>query len=61
MDDELTDREIDLTPNVYRFVPIRNGATINAHTIDERIKISAHMEILRFYYDLIRNFDAAKV
>ncbi|KAK6213634.1 peptidase family M20/M25/M40 [Colletotrichum tabaci] len=52
---------LNLTPNVYRFVPIRNGATINAHTIDERIKISAHMEILRFYYDLIRNFDAAKV
>ncbi|OHW96264.1 peptidase family M20 M25 M40 protein [Colletotrichum incanum] len=52
---------LSLTRNVYRFVPIRNGATINAHTIDERIKISAHMEILRFYYDLIRNFDAADV
>ncbi|KAF9873871.1 peptidase family M20/M25/M40 [Colletotrichum karsti] len=52
---------LNLTPNVYRFVPIRNGYTINAHTIDERIKIDAHMEILRFYYDLIRNFDAAGV
>ncbi|KAL0938532.1 vacuolar carboxypeptidase [Colletotrichum truncatum] len=52
---------LNLTPNVYRFVPIRNGATLNAHTIDERIKISAHLEILRFYYDLIRNFDAADV
>ncbi|OHF03549.1 peptidase family M20/M25/M40 [Colletotrichum orchidophilum] len=50
---------LSLTRNVYRFVPIRNGYTINAHTIDERIKFSAHMEILRFYYDLIRNFDAA--
>ncbi|OLN96294.1 putative carboxypeptidase C24C9.08 [Colletotrichum chlorophyti] len=51
---------LNLTPNVYRFVPIRNGYTVNAHTIDERIKISAHMEILQFYYDLIRNFDAAE-
>ncbi|KAK2021752.1 peptidase family M20/M25/M40 [Colletotrichum zoysiae] len=52
---------LNLTRHVYRFVPIRNGATINAHTIDERIKISAHMEILSFYYDLIRNFDAADI
>ncbi|KAK1623651.1 peptidase family M20/M25/M40 [Colletotrichum phormii] len=52
---------LSLTRNVYRFVPIRNGYTINAHTIDERIKFDAHMEILRFYYDLIRNFDAADV
>ncbi|KAK1982638.1 peptidase family M20/M25/M40 [Colletotrichum cereale] len=52
---------LSLTRNVYRFVPIRNGATLNAHTIDERIKISAHMEILSFYYDLIRNFDAADI
>ncbi|TKW50858.1 putative carboxypeptidase C24C9.08 [Colletotrichum tanaceti] len=52
---------LNLSPNVYRFVPIRSGATVNAHTIDERIQISAHMEILRFYYDLIRNFDAAKI
>ncbi|KAF4777684.1 peptidase family M20/M25/M40 [Colletotrichum scovillei] len=50
---------LGLTRNVYRFVPIRNGYTINAHTIDERIKFEAHMEILRFYYDLIRNFDAS--
>ncbi|KAK1725014.1 peptidase family M20/M25/M40 [Colletotrichum acutatum] len=52
---------LGLTGNVYRFVPIRNGYTINAHTIDERINFDAHMEILRFYYDLIRNFDAAEV
>ncbi|TEA19668.1 putative carboxypeptidase [Colletotrichum sidae] len=52
---------LSLTPNVFRFVPIRNGASLNAHTIDERIKISAHLEILSFYYDLIRNFDAADV
>ncbi|KAK1967823.1 peptidase family M20/M25/M40 [Colletotrichum sublineola] len=52
---------LSLTRNIYRFVPIRNGATLNAHTIDERIKISAHMEILSFYYDLIRNFDAADI
>ncbi|KAF6832518.1 vacuolar carboxypeptidase [Colletotrichum musicola] len=50
---------LNLTPNVYRFIPIRDDARLNAHTIDERIKMSAHMDILKFYYDLIRNFDAA--
>lgn len=28
------------------------------HTIDERILMEGHMEGVRFYYDLIRNFNA---
>ena len=27
------------------------------HTIDERILMKGHMERVRFYYDLVRNFD----
>lgn len=48
-----------VTPHVYRFVPLREDWRMNAHTVDERIKMEGHMEILRFYYDLVRNFDAS--
>jgi Gly-Xaa carboxypeptidase len=47
----------DLTKNVYRWTPTRKGGTQNAHTVDEAIDMHAHMEALKFYYDLIRNFD----
>ena len=33
----------------------------NIHTIDERINMHGHMEALKFYYDLIRNFDASEI
>ncbi|KAK8193356.1 putative vacuolar carboxypeptidase Cps1 [Phyllosticta capitalensis] len=50
----------DLTKNIYRFGPSRDGTRFNAHTIDERVEMVAHAEGVRFYYDLIRNFDAAE-
>ncbi|KAI2620872.1 peptidase family M20/M25/M40 [Xylaria nigripes] len=50
---------LNLTPNIYRWVPMRQGHALNSHTIDERIDMKAHLEIVRFYYDLIRNFDAS--
>ena len=37
------------------------GGNANGHTIDERIDMNAHMDALRFYYDLVRNFDASHV
>ncbi|KAI0098763.1 peptidase family M20/M25/M40 [Nemania sp. FL0031] len=51
---------LNLTPNIYRWVPSRKGQTLNAHTVDERVDMENHREILSFYYDLIRNFDASK-
>ena len=51
----------DLTRHIYRWAPTRKGASLNNHTLDERIDMHAHMEALRFYYDLIRNFDASAV
>jgi len=52
----------DLTNHVYRWVPTREGHRVNPHTVDERIDmVGSHMETVRFYYDLIRNFDAARV
>ena len=47
----------NLTRNIYRFTPARSGTLLGTHTIDERIDISAHLEGIRVYYDLIRNFD----
>lgn len=51
----------DLTRNVYRWSPIRAGGSENAHTIDERVNMTVHMELVRFYYDFVRNFDASDV
>ncbi|KAI1470879.1 Zn-dependent exopeptidase [Daldinia caldariorum] len=47
----------NLTDNIYRFTPSRNGTRLNQHGIDERMGLTAHLEGIRLYYDLIRNFD----
>ncbi|XXH02740.1 hypothetical protein Hte_009125 [Hypoxylon texense] len=47
----------DLTRNIYRFTPSRDGTRLNQHGIDERMGMTAHLEGMRLYYDLIRNFD----
>lgn len=52
---------IDLTRNVYRWSPTRAGGSENAHTIDERVNMTVHMELVRFYYDFVRNFEASEV
>ncbi|KAI0444759.1 peptidase family M20/M25/M40 [Xylaria telfairii] len=51
---------LNLTPNIYRWVPVRQGNSLNIHAVDERIDMENHLEIVRFYYDLIRNFDGSK-
>jgi Gly-Xaa carboxypeptidase len=33
----------------------------NIHTVDERIKIDDHLRAVRFYYNFVRNFDAAEL
>lgn len=52
---------LDLTRNVYRWSPARQGGALNGHTIDERVDMGVHMELVGFYYDFVRNFDAAGV
>ncbi|OIW26897.1 putative vacuolar carboxypeptidase Cps1 [Coniochaeta ligniaria NRRL 30616] len=47
----------DVTRNIYRYSPARDGTRLNAHAIDERMEVTAHLEGVRVYYDLIRNFD----
>lgn len=57
---KIIDFVVDLTPNIYRWVPVRQGHSVNIHTIDERIDMESHLETVSFYYDLIRNLDASK-
>ena len=49
----------DLTPNVYRWSPVKAGTSEGVHTTNERVLMSWHMEMIKFYYNFIRNFDAA--
>jgi Gly-Xaa carboxypeptidase len=49
----------DLTRNIYRFSPRREGTSFGVHTIDERVEMEAHLEGMRFYYEVILNFDEA--
>ena len=40
----------NLTKNIYRFSPAREGTRFGVHTIDERIDMTAHLEGMRLYY-----------
>ncbi|KAH6895880.1 hypothetical protein B0T10DRAFT_479118 [Thelonectria olida] len=52
---------LNLSPHVYRFTPTRQRGSENIHTVDERVRMDSHLEMVKFYYDLVRNFDAADV
>ncbi|CAK7216827.1 hypothetical protein SCUCBS95973_002939 [Sporothrix curviconia] len=52
---------LGLTRNVFRFEPLRPAWIQNMHAIDEALHMEGHMEAVRFYYNLIRNFDASDV
>lgn len=41
-------------------MPVRKGRSFNAHTVDERVDMESHLEIVSFYYNLIRNLDVSK-
>ncbi|KAF8850186.1 carboxypeptidase S [Acephala macrosclerotiorum] len=47
----------NLSKNIYRFAPVRDGGRENAHTVDERIGMKEHVEGVRFYAQLILNSD----
>ncbi len=40
----------NLTKNIYRFSPAREGMRFGIHTIDERADMTAHLEGMRLYY-----------
>lgn len=52
----------NLTKNIYRFSPYfiqdpMNGNRI--HTVDERMGIDAHLQLLAFFYEYIQNIDTS--
>ncbi len=49
---------IELSENVYRFIPIvlKQGDLNRVHGVNERISINNYQQIVKFYYQLIKNF-----
>jgi Gly-Xaa carboxypeptidase len=47
----------DLTRNTYRFSPRQEGTSFGVHMIDERVGMEAHLQTMRFCYEVILNFD----
>lgn len=47
----------NLSDNIYRFTPIRQNRRFNAHGIDERVDLTAHIEGVAFYYEFLKNID----
>ncbi|EMR68640.1 putative vacuolar carboxypeptidase protein [Eutypa lata UCREL1] len=44
----------NLTKNIYRFTPARDGTRLNQHAVDERMGMTAHLEGMRLYYGKFR-------
>ncbi|KAJ4326979.1 hypothetical protein N0V84_002592 [Fusarium piperis] len=52
---------LNLSPHIYRWTPSRQRGAENIHTVDERVRMDSHLDIVKFYYDLIRNLDTAEL
>ncbi|KAI1419534.1 hypothetical protein F5Y12DRAFT_777350 [Xylaria sp. FL1777] len=52
---------LSLSKNIYRWSPGSLASFSNIHTINERLLVSEHVNMAKFYYDFIRNFDQADV
>ena len=50
----------DLTRDIWRFSPVREGGRGHAHTVDEFIGAKNHVETFGFYVTLIRGADTAE-
>ncbi|TPX12649.1 uncharacterized protein E0L32_000826 [Thyridium curvatum] len=50
---------LDLSKNIYRWSPGSLKSFSNIHTFNERLLMSEHVNMAKFYYDFIRNFDQA--
>lgn len=49
----------NLTENIYRFSPVREGGKLNVHTVDERMGMAEHVEGVKFYAQMILNGDGS--
>ncbi|KAI1046749.1 hypothetical protein LB505_006787 [Fusarium chuoi] len=52
---------LNLSKNIYRWSPGSLKSFSNIHGVNERLLMSEQMNMAKFYYDFIRNFDKANV
>ncbi|KAM0514436.1 hypothetical protein ACHAPE_006729 [Trichoderma viride] len=50
---------LNLSKNIYRWSPGSLRSFGNIHGVNEKLLVSEHVNMARFYYDFIRNFDQA--
>ncbi|KAJ7061191.1 hypothetical protein C8F01DRAFT_1057798 [Mycena amicta] len=48
---------VNLTRAIYRFQAVREDQRANAHTVDERIHVDAHLSSIEFVHALVQNVD----
>lgn len=46
-----------LTNNIYRFTPVLQNKRLNAHAVDERVQLDAHIDGVAFFYQFLRNLN----
>ena len=49
---------VELSENVYRFIPmiLEQGDLNRIHGVNERISKSNYLQVVKFYYQLLKNF-----
>ncbi|KAI0467746.1 hypothetical protein F4859DRAFT_232258 [Xylaria cf. heliscus] len=52
---------IGLSDHIYRWSPGSLKSFSNIHTVNEHLLMKEHLNMAKFYYDFIRNFDQADV
>lgn len=49
----------NLTNHIYRFEPSLHGSMDvdgpNIHTINEKMSVTGHLELVRFFYEFVQN------
>ncbi|OTA00286.1 hypothetical protein A9Z42_0075910 [Trichoderma parareesei] len=50
---------LDLSQNIYRWSPGSLKSFSNIYGVNEKLLITEHVNMVKFYYDFIRNFDQA--
>ncbi|UKZ81587.1 hypothetical protein TrVFT333_009359 [Trichoderma virens FT-333] len=52
---------LNLSKNIYRWSPGSLKSFSNVHGVNEKLLMSEHINMVKFYYDFIRNFDQADI
>ncbi|KAL6689834.1 carboxypeptidase S [Trichoderma pleuroticola] len=52
---------LDLSKNIYKWSPGSLKSFGNVHGVNEKLLMSEHINMVKFYYDFIRNFDQADI